>query len=123
MGKLMAKTPDGEYNRITFRDKYNCVQVYSEYTETEVINRLAKLEDKIEEGTIMELPCKLGDTFWVINKTKYGFPFVMDIKVEWFELHNGCFYVGNYNCFAVKAWRTDNLFLTREDAEKKLKEL
>lgn len=40
--------------RLTFRDKYNCVQVYSEFTETEVLNSFAELEDKIESGRLVE---------------------------------------------------------------------
>lgn len=28
--------------------------------------RLAELEDKIENGTLIELPCKVGDRIWAI---------------------------------------------------------
>ena len=31
-------------------------------------NRLAELEDKIENGTLIELPCKVGDTVYEIYK-------------------------------------------------------
>jgi hypothetical protein len=37
-----------EYKRVTYKDKYNCVQTYSEFTETDVIEHLADLEDKID---------------------------------------------------------------------------
>lgn len=32
-----------------------------------VVNRLAKLEDKLENGTLKELPCKIGDTIYYAN--------------------------------------------------------
>jgi hypothetical protein len=41
---------------------------YTRFTEklkkypTKELNRLRELEDKIEQGTLIELPCKVGDT-------------------------------------------------------------
>lgn len=32
-----------------------------------VVNRLAKLEDKIEDKMLMEMPCKIGDTIYYAN--------------------------------------------------------
>ena len=32
----------------------------------EAIDRLAELEDKIEHGTLIELPCKVGDTAYKV---------------------------------------------------------
>ena len=32
-----------------------------------VVNRLAKLEDKIERGRLVELPCNVGDTVYCIE--------------------------------------------------------
>lgn len=32
-----------------------------------VVNRLAKLEDKIENKMLMEMPCKIGDTIYYAN--------------------------------------------------------
>ena len=78
---------------------------------------------KIEQGTLIELPCKVGDKFWCINETKYGLPFVSDMTVEYFKIINGVVYMGNFNCFRIKAWQKSELFLTREEAEKRLKEL
>ncbi len=31
-----------------------------------LLDRLAELEDKLESGQLVELPCKIGDTVWVI---------------------------------------------------------
>ena len=39
---------------------------YDRFLET--YNRLSELEDKIENGTLSELPCKVGDTIYNKNK-------------------------------------------------------
>ena len=41
---------------------------YTEFADyNEIINRLCDLEDKIEQGKILELPCKIGQTIYVIT--------------------------------------------------------
>ena len=42
---------------------------YERFMET--YNRLAELEDKIEQGTLIELPCKVGDRFYGIQGNNY----------------------------------------------------
>lgn len=65
-----------EYERLTFRHK-SVVDGTEQIGYTEklipcfnkqamILNRLAELEDKIEQGTLIELPCKVGDTVYVI---------------------------------------------------------
>lgn len=46
-----------------------------------VVNRLAELEDKIENGTLVELPCKVGDTIYEVFKNHKP-PFIQQTKVE-----------------------------------------
>lgn len=43
--------------------------------------RLAELEDKIENKTLMELPCKVGDTIYEVFKYHKS-PFIQQTKVE-----------------------------------------
>ena len=43
--------------------------------------RLAELEDKIENGTLVELPCKVGDTIYEVFKNHKP-PFIQQTKVE-----------------------------------------
>ena len=43
--------------------------------------RLAELEDKIENKTLMELPCKVGDTIYEVFKYHKP-PFIQQTKVE-----------------------------------------
>lgn len=49
-GNLQGNLMGDEFNRVTL-----------------ALNRFADLEDKIESGMLVELPCKVGDTVWVIN--------------------------------------------------------
>lgn len=52
-----------EYKRLTVKD--SCY--YDEMDNVDVdalYSRLAKLEDKIESGQLVELPCKYGDTVY-----------------------------------------------------------
>ena len=38
-----------------------------------VLDKLADYEDKEEQGLLIELPCKVGDTFWEISWQENGF--------------------------------------------------
>ena len=85
----------------------------------EAVNRLAELEDKIENGTLVELPCKTGDEFYIVD-TIYleiethcvcGFDF-SDNKIMLINHHN-CRYDAD----------EDILYFRKEEAEAKLKEL
>ena len=93
-----------------------------------VLERLAELEDKIENGTLIELPCKLGD---IVYEVIQGLP-IQEWKIT------GIVYARTYGKNYVitaerlrdiahwKFWREDFgkiLFLTKSEAEKKLKKL
>lgn len=47
----------------------------------QIIHRLAELEDKIENGTLVESPCKVGDTIYEVFKNHKP-PFIQQTKVE-----------------------------------------
>lgn len=91
----------------------------------EKLNRLADLEDKIEQGTLIELPCKVGDTVYVV----YTVSGIDEWEVKGIDIFESdiLFRLGHkgtedYNA----AWLIEKgkyLFLTREEAEKRLKEL
>ena len=69
--------------------------------------RLAELEDKIENGQLLELPCKVGDTVYKV----YG-------KCD----GNSCPYSVNFS-YVMLNEIGKNIFVTKEAAEAKLKEL
>lgn len=52
---------------------------YDRFLET--YNRLAELEDKIENGTLVDLPCKVGDTLYEVLKNHRP-PAIQQTKVE-----------------------------------------
>ena len=97
--------------------------------------KLAEYEDLEEQGLLLRLPCKVGDTVWdndCVNSYPYtitGFSFGTseDYIDEPVSLKEVVYYCSDYSgsitgSFAVsEIGRT--VFLTKEDAEQKLKEL
>ena len=83
-------------------------------------NFSAELEDKIENGTLIELPCKVGDRVYVISKKalKGHWDEHRYIVDEWGKLsvHEKEF---NLVLFSVSKVGED-YFLTKAEAEKKL---
>lgn len=87
-------------------------------------DRLGELEDKLENGTMIELPCKAGDTVYYIEpflKPKIWAEKVTSIHYkqglinEILLFFNSCFHgCGTYG---------KTVFLTKEEAEARLKEL
>ena len=88
-------------------------------------DRLAELEDKIENGTLIELPCKVGDTIYEVFKYHKP-PFIQQTKVEKIivtekglklKLARNSFYETSIASLGK------TLFLTEEAAEAQIKEL
>lgn len=99
-------TANGE--RININTNLQLAQVY---------NRLAELEDKIENGTLIELPCKVGDTLYIIFKRQWS---VANGTTYW-NIQKTKLTYGNMDR-VIKEYG-EFVFLTREKAEKRLKEL
>ena len=106
-----------EYKRLTDYEENGTVSISCELSD--VIDRLAELEDKIENGTLIELPCKFGDKFYlvyfdeIVEKEFYE----IDITKDEISVSDGCgclYPVGEYG---------DMVRFTREEAEKRQKEL
>lgn len=109
---------------------------YERFIET--YDRLSELEDKIENGTLIELPCKVGDTVyiackWDIDKVVQGTVFDLDISFN-MKRHNflARIYVNhdfiysdtNKNIIQNRyIFYESEIFLTKAEAEAKLKEL
>lgn len=77
-----------DYKRLTFKILVDPYDDDCEETENaaaasydDLLNRLAELEDKIENGTLVELPCKVGDTIYEVFKNHKP-PFIQQTKVE-----------------------------------------
>lgn len=58
-----------EYKRLTEKD--GATRVMSQWAGTsnslKIYRRLAELEDKIMNGTLVEMPCKVGDTVYCVE--------------------------------------------------------
>lgn len=124
------------YKRLTERDEFGNADIigvdsellYSElsFTEanalTKAFNRLAELEDKIEQGKMLELPCKVGDKVYYIDEKKWCWEMIV-VEIAILKKHI-VYKIGNgrkelryvYDEDLGKKW-----FLTK--AEAKLKEL
>ena len=141
-----------EYQRLTIRDNIGCFKYdlkdfkhkigeFGDYDAffaySMAVKRLGEIEEKIENGTLVELPCKVGDTVWTINcwqeygKKELGEPY----SVTRYELHENkcsCIEINDKNCYrgeisiiAREKYKgiTPYVFLTKAEAEAKLREL
>lgn len=110
-----------EYKRLTVRhlnSDYIAITETKQLQETReskiVLNRLVELEDKIENGTLIELPCKVGDTVYEVRKVRCS---IMDgyREFDW-DIRTLSFSVDMFNAIGK------SIFLTREEAKKVLEE-
>ena len=109
-----------KYERLTIRNSDGSVSQPTHSTFGKVFNRLAELEDKIEQGLMIELPCKVGDKVYVIRKGGIEEKDVRQFHVGrngWYAVYYGTTLWDSCDRLG-KAW-----FLTREEAEAKLLEL
>lgn len=74
---------------INFGDKNDIFEVY---------NRLAELEDKIESGLNLELPCKIGTTIYGIDKDCTGCPQEQYGYDDWDCAQNGYGFDNRITC-------------------------
>ncbi len=105
-----------KYKRLTERvGKGICVKETSTSDNRSIwnaIERLAELEDKIENGTLIELSCKVGDTVYCIAHSSRG-KFINSITIR--TIYD-IFDLWDYFC-------NKTVFLTKAEAEKALAEL
>ena len=127
-----------EYKRLTDKEwndwmKYDYYTSYYEPTDKElddIYSKLADIEDKIENGTLVELPCKVGDTvYWVCELVKNKLE-ILEGKIRGLSISQN-----NTSWFSViyeygltfehtfKDYWNKTVFLTKAQAEEKLKEL
>lgn len=94
--------------------------------ETDILERLCELEDKIEQGLLVELPCKVGEEkFAILPNTDV----VVKGKVCTLIYQNGFLIDFGYNPDRFGGYRSytqllpEELFNTYEQAETKLREM
>ena len=90
-------------------------------------NCLAELEDKIENGTLIELSCKVGDKVYVLDSDKDDFVTISEEIVKDYNIDSNSFSIivqeRNYTYFLSGNSLGDDWFLTKAEAEERLKEL
>ena len=149
-----------EYRRFTRKDErgfyhYNCTEkdqeecfIYENCGEcygTNVLYRLAELEDKIEAGKMIELPCNVGDKVYIDERVwRYHSVYfnhiivdgkfivvgrVTSIRITRKQIIIRIKFAYKGNPFSHKTMNfpigaiKKTVFLTREEAENQLKEL
>ena len=105
-----------EYKRLTRRGED---WFYSPPEYVEVYNRLAELEDKLENGTLYEFPCKVGDTIYWPNIFRPT-PRVEEYTVYGFGIYDNKIAVAiGFNRFLY----LDEISFTRAEAQQRLEEV
>ena len=134
------------YKRLTkrYEDKYvvdPLIYIEPNSILSKVTNRLAELEDKIENGTLIELPCKVGDWLYYIYENKIHKAKVEEIKFNVYKhgiknesidifaydfknkLELSFYYKEDFSRLDTETIDFVKTFLTKAEAEQKLLEL
>jgi hypothetical protein len=132
----MERLTKRDFSRITYNERRsimcssycdNCSQGAGNCkTAKNMIKKLATYEDLEEQGLLVRLPCKVGDTVYVPTRV-----LVSEFKITaiFCDIHGTyfywLFYCGIYERTSGFSERDigKTVFLTREEAEKKLEEL
>ena len=121
--------------RLTNRDYgENSCAVYTSYCDAchnsdchcelveDMIEKLAEYEDLEEQGRLIKLPCKVGDTLYRLVPNLYRK--YVEIKIAQFVINeNGIYFITNKGVSWSAGEIGKTVFLTKPEAEAKLKEL
>lgn len=116
--------------RLTKHESENVIsvngKVFYDYPIADVVERLAELEDKIEDGTLIEPPCKKGTIVYTIRKEDWAAEYtIVASRVTGFSDYGdglGLRFILPFGSPAVSLVG-DRVFFAHPEAEKKLKEL
>lgn len=126
MERLTKRNNDGTAIAPEFADETYLMQDdhdrFTGYINSPIVDRLAELEDKMENGILIELPCKVGDTVWVVYEDDDREYKIYEAKCVGFAFENGTNIriVTNFCCYDFYRKGT---FTDKSEAEQKLKEL
>ena len=89
------------------------------------IERLAELEDKIENQTLIKLPCKVGDKVYVIdrNNNLIEMEIISYMATNKYVVYSAKHIEEEYIYSLYDSELNYDWFLTKSEAEQKLKEL
>ena len=121
-----------EYQRLTMRDNIGCFKYdlkdfkhkigeFGDYDAffaySMAVKRLGELEDKIENGTLVELPCKVGDNAVAIIDTLAYPNAIYNVKLK------DLAYIVEDENGDVTFQHITRIFGTEAEAEKRLEEI
>ena len=92
---------------------------YKEYFE-----KLAEYEELEEQGLLLRLPCKLGDVpYWISDYCEDGLEIKVDNPITAIAIKKDGIYISTEHDTGYYKIGSQWALLTREDAERKLKEM
>lgn len=111
-----------DYERLTYRpyrnDEVRCLQPDGELQD--LAERLYKLENAIENCTLVFLPCKVGaKVWWILHKMDGGFA-LMEEEVQAIEITERGISIIDMD---GTTWYQGEVYFTQESAEKALEEM
>lgn len=106
-----------EYKRLTNQKWSKDIDLTQELGYSYIYKRLAELEDKIEAGTLIEIPCKVGDNAVAIIDTLAYPNAIYNVKLK------DLAYIVEDENGDVTFQHITRIFGTEAEAEKRLEEL
>ena len=106
-----------EYKRLTNQKWSKDIDLTQELGYSYIYKRLAELEDKIEAGTLIEIPCKVGDNAVAIIDTLAYPNAIYNVKLK------DLAYIVEDENGDVTFQHITRIFGTEAEAEKKLEEI
>ena len=96
-------------------------------TIDDVIDKLAEYEDLEEQGLLLRLSCKVGDTIWYIDEDDNDYPIKLEIDTISIDDNKNIWYYANDDVYGKFGFIDSDFgkiaFLTKAEAEQKLKEM
>ena len=117
--RLTKRNANGEVETVKTPKSSYIQEVYEEWDEInrELKLRLAELEDKIEAGTLIEIPCKVGDNAVAIIDTLCYPNAICNVKLK------DLAYIVEDENGDVTFQHITRIFGTKAEAEKRLEEI
>ena len=106
-----------EYKRLTGQKWTDDIDLTKEYGYSYIYKRLYELEDKIENGTLIEIPCKVGDNAVAIIDTLCYPNAIYNVKLK------DLAYIVEDENGDVTFQHITRIFGTEAEAEKRLNEV
>ena len=105
----------------------SCIKIIPCKWYKKAIVKLKRYEDLEEQGRLLKLPCKVGDTIWYVNEDDDEYPIELEIDTISREDNKDTWYCVNDDVYGkfefIDSEFGKTVFLTKSEAEAKLKEL